>query len=82
MSPRVLPSQIVHFCQKEVSLLLLHPVVVTVASFDFFSLKLEILVQAIQSLLLQVDLSFGASITNLLVLFQFELVQIGVLRYR
>ena len=64
---------------KQVAFLLLHPVIVPVTSFNLFRLHLIVFVQAIKSLLLKVNLGLRSRITNLLVLFHFELIQLGVL---
>ena len=66
--------------KKEVALLLFHPVFMPEAPFDLFALHLEVLVQSIQSLLLQINLRFGPRIADLLVLLHLELVQVSVLR--
>lgn len=74
----ILGRQITDFSDKKVSLLLLHPVLVTVPTLHLLRLQLEVLVQPIQSLLLEVNFCLGTSVTDLLVLFQFEFVQVGV----
>ena len=61
-------------------LLLLDPVIMEESSFNFFGLKLEVLVQPLQSLLLEEQLSLCAGIADSFELRKLELVELSVLR--
>ena len=65
---------------KEVSLLLLHPIIVIELTLDFLRLHLIVLVQAVKPLFLEVNLSFSPSIADLLILRHLEFEQFCVLR--
>ena len=87
--PQVGPNRCIHiearyalrldFVSKQVPFLLLHPLLVAELSLGLPCLNLEILIQTIQPLLLQIYLGFDSGVTDLLVLLQFELVQVGML---
>ena len=76
----MLPGQISDFVVEEHTALILHPVFMLVPPFDIFCLKLEVLVEPVETLLLEIDLGLRTSITDLLVLLELELIKLTVFR--
>ena len=75
-----LTSHVSDFMLIQRPFLIVHPVVVALLAISVSCLHLKVLVQSVEALLLEVDLSFSPGIADLFVLFKFELVELCVLR--
>ena len=73
-------AQVYQLVLVQLSLLLLNPVIMAEPPFNLLCLEVKVLVQPLQSLLLEEQLSLCAGITDSLELRKLELVELSVLR--